>query len=414
MNSIDVGDLAANRFQYYAMLFFFSMYTVCQAEQATGLHGNPGTYESVLAELQQVPVGDNVETLSKEASASLEDLRVGNEKWRTRLQNMYVDFRSVVEQLQSKNSGMGKWISSFDISCRYGFKGGKEFVWYRDNTGEAGDDVKRFSRYIVYNMINTKDFQEFADIGAIHAHKLDGSDAYAREYMNGINFPLEDKLRVTTWYIPYALSLRGQYRVLPQLQRVGGHDCCVVTSDFDTIWIDTTCGFAPRRRVVFRNLSKDNSKSALWYIQSFQDLRLVDDGIWLPMEFHTVVYGVDPSHQDTFGEPVTRRSITVHEINVNKVDDSLFEFEFPPGTLVSDFTKKVSYYMPDGTHLLDKAIAEGKPLLGNRIPELPGRLEMVGRSIQRQVLLGLNLFVVVALAIFLIVRRLRLRKAMWR
>jgi len=65
---------------------------------------------------------------------------------------------------------------------------------------------------------------------------------------------------------------------------------------------------------------------------------------------------------------------------VNAVPDSLFAFEFPPGTLVTDSRTQKAYYMPEGVDLLDEAIANSVPFVDGQVLTEPGRVAAPSKS----------------------------------
>jgi hypothetical protein len=79
----------------------------------------------------------------------------------------------------------------------------------------------------------------------------------------------------------------------------------------------------------------------------------------------------EPPHRR--GKVHSLHQVTVNELRINDVPDSLFDYQFPPGLLVRDEIIGKTYYMPKGLELLDQAIAEGVKNREDGIIERPPR-----------------------------------------
>jgi hypothetical protein len=196
----------------------------------------------------------------------------------------------------------------------------------------------------------------------------------AAVYFEAIFVPVIDSMspsQKTNWNIEVALSSPEYYHVLPTLEKVDGYLCHVVTSGWDTFWIDPHQGFGVLRRVHFRRkTSKDPGE--LSYVQICREFVDAGKNVWLPQKTIQLAY-------TTYDQPLKDRGKLhwLKEVNakpaVQDLPDSLFTLSFEPGTRVFDYKKQVQYLIPRGEEALDKAISEAKPIVelkGNGLHEL--------------------------------------------
>ena len=164
-------------------------------------------------------------------------------------------------------------------------------------------------------------------------------------------------------YIPNVLA-RKRYRALPKLELVDDYPCHVVTSGIDTLWIDQPHGSCIRRRVQFlrTNESDPGSLSALWIAKDFARF---DSDIWLPRQILYVNYAHPLDPPSLQGRINSVYQVTVKSIEVNSIQDNVFDMQFPPGTIVKDYIRKVEYTVPLGEDLLEDAIRHGNKFMSN-------------------------------------------------
>ena len=139
-----------------------------------------------------------------------------------------------------------------------------------------------------------------------------------------------------------------------------------------------------------------------------RDLVEPSPGVWLPRECTSTSYTSQEEPPDRRGIAFQLDRIQVNELHVNDIPDSMFDFEFPAGTLVADAKTNKAYYMPEGIEMLDDAIAKAVPFVDGKVLVEPGRVVVPpNRNWRYWLLLGLNVAALVTLIAALWYRRKR-------
>lgn len=207
---------------------------------------------------------------------------------------------------------------------------------------------------------------------------------------------LADKPQV---YLRFALACSG-YCLRPKLEPVDGSLCCVVEAPtLDRIWLDPRKGFAIRKRETCDPLSgaivrrQTSSQFREWATNSSQE-----HGFWIPARIRV-------ENWNRNGD-ATHFEISVEDVRVNQVDDSLFKFTPLPGTLVVDRDTDSHRQVPGGEDLLDHTVEIAQQLLD--VTGSAGRKKSKNIRIQ-SLALSAVWTVVSVLAISVYVKRLSLR-----
>jgi hypothetical protein len=81
----------------------------------------------------------------------------------------------------------------------------------------------------------------------------------------------------------------------------------------------------------------------------------------MPMMVQVVGYPSPRAPRNLWNEPDFADEYRVHKIRIgSEVEDSLFRFKFPPGTLVADRVHNRFYRVGDAGEELDTLVGEGK------------------------------------------------------
>ncbi len=193
--------------------------------------------------------------------------------------------------------------------------------------------------------------------------------AYARFHSLPIG-PDPAAFRESIEYVPAALARPDLYRVHPKLELVDGNACHLITSDQDAIWIDHRHGFGIRRRVYFI-LTGPKDPGCLSSVQMAGDYHDLGDGLWLPKAGVFLIYTAQADPESMRGKLAHVQTTKVSRLEVNNVPDSLFELSFPGGTMVYDEIESKVYTAPHGEGMLDRALAEGQPIVAGQILDPP-------------------------------------------
>lgn len=157
------------------------------------------------------------------------------------------------------------------------------------------------------------------------------ADDYRSEAHSNAVWPVFHTFRSRQpWFLPLKLSA---WRINPQRGTIRGRTC-VILDEIDPggsgilyrLWVD------PERN--FIALRKEMGSET--HVNSLLDVEYIEDspGDWVPHHWTDQYYGRDES-----GKPVlvdtSDYNVTDYALN-GDIDDKLFEFEFPPGTVVKD------------------------------------------------------------------------------
>lgn len=349
-----------------------------QPDHPSGANGLRAPFATILMDIRKLE-GQPVSDTDRAATLSLDDLRRGQLAWRAKLDSLKVRFaytdRRVLE-------------TSFDHLARAQAREGpvvftetqtiavKGIKFYREvEVGFLGMLAKtpnaKSRNVIAFNgsesrqLINSQmSAKRAAGVEPLHrmAAMLYGRLAYLPLGPEPTDF------EATSGYVPTALSRSDLYKVKPTLEVVDGHPCHVVSSGHDAIWIDPEFGYCVRRRVNVAQTGPDDP-GCLSDVHMCQQFKEVFPGVWLPMSGVTRVYTSQRDPVSVRGRVAHVQTVEVFSLEANNVPDSLFEPSFDPGMLVVDHIEKKAYHMPHGEDALDRAIAEGLPIVDGKVVE---------------------------------------------
>jgi hypothetical protein len=350
-----------------------------------GIGGRIGSYEEAQAALDQLE-WQQVHQTAERASLSLEQLRSGQLAWRNAFTSIEVEFSYALERkmetarmIEEKKANRAV-PADFKFDAHIAIKGEKRFTYFRDTSASAvpkatANAVPRRKRAqppefkYAFDGSQMRTFEPSRSVGQLHPAKLDGVDSQHMWYCDAISVPTGSRAQTqidSVWYVPTALKSAPIYTVLPTLQEVDGEKCHVVSSGFDSLWIDPAHGFSVRRRVWFqlRNLT-DPPVLAFVYVN--KDFREADHDIWLPRTCYRIDFAGPQEPKPSHGMLTEVHSVLAKNIAVNSVSDDLFKLTFPPGTEVQDLVLNKSFVVPHGEHLLDEAIAKANPIINGEV-----------------------------------------------
>ncbi|HUE15134.1 MAG TPA: hypothetical protein VMR25_13270 [Planctomycetaceae bacterium] len=354
--------------------------------QFVGIGGMRGTYDDVQKPLDRLE-WQAVHHGTEKATLSLGQLLAGQLAWRAALKNIAVDFtynserRAESARFKENQKQRRDLPADFAFEARVAIKGEKRYTFFRDLTPSAlakdkrekpvsKRKARRTPEFVyAFNGAQMRSLEPFRAVGHIHPAKLDAVDAQHMWYFDSLSMPTGPRApqqMKSVWYVPTALQATSIYHVLPTLQEVDGAKCHVVTSGFDTIWIDVAHGFCIRRRVWFqmRNVA---DAPVLAYVYVNQDFRQFDEAIWLPQHCYRIDFAGAQEPKNTQGTLTEIHTVVAKTIDVNSVADETFDLQFPPGTAVQDLIASKSYVVPHGENLLEEAIAKANPIVNGEV-----------------------------------------------
>lgn len=363
-----------------------------------------------------------VEPTDEEATHTLAELRQGQLNWREALKSVHVDFiysldRRIETTEDQSNKRAGLLVpGDLSYAVSLAFKGDKLYETYRDLTPSLSIIKKKgkerkpragpVSFKWAFNGRDTRSHEEYRATGSIQHGRDIRIIQHGVWYFTAMFLPYGNRaaaFKATAEYPPEALARSGEYSILPRLDRVDGHLCHVVVSGHDIMWIDATYGFSIRRRagvvresntIIFVHIAKD-----------FVDAST--SGIWAPKLWYCLRYCDEPAH---FGKVQSVDKVVVSSVRVNDVPDSLFEISYPPGTKVVDRVNEVQYIVPSGEELLERAIAEGRPIINDQV--VPAQVHRRASGLRRWLLLGNGVLASGILVILFFARRRRLNRSL--
>jgi len=367
-----------------------------------------------------------VENTDQQATLSLGELRQAQLAWRNAFKSIHVDFiysldrriETPYDQRLKKTGGLVPADLSYAVS--FAVKDEKMYETYQDLTrSTAARRVQRPKQNVqlqprkqkpivfkwAFNGKETKDYEEWAAVGEVRSGRNEGIIQHGLQYFTTVQIPHgpgAETEKKTDLYPPEALARPQEYTVLPKLDRVDGQLCHVVASDYHVMWLDAQHGCCVRRRAW---LVRDSANEApvIQFINIAKDFTEPAKGIWFPRLWYCLRFcdaSMSPSQR---GKLYSVDKIAVSSINVNNVRDNLFDINFPPGTKVADEVHKTQYIVPHGEELLEKAIAEGRPIVNGRVMS-PGWRP---RSLFWQCLWFANAVLILGIGAFLLVRFIR-------
>ena len=98
--------------------------------------------------------------------------------------------------------------------------------------------------------------------------------------------------------------------------------------------------FWPPETVIFRKTGPEDP-GCLNYVGICKDFVEADKGIWLPKLCYRVDYTTQVEPEHLRGKLTAVNKVSVSNLQVNNVPDSLFEVQFPPGTEIENGSKQV-------------------------------------------------------------------------
>ena len=350
-----------------------------------GLGGERASYAELVAKLGPL-TGQKVEPTDSPATRTLADLRRGQVAWREKVKSLRVTFElrndsKMLLKAEHEYAKMGRLVApDYAYRLTFAMKGDKRYVDYRELTpsqtaGRSAAVLARPSDVTAYNGDQSRSYEPSRLLGTIKPGRQVTMENNFTEYCGFISWPAGpdgEKAATTIQHVPTALLAAGIYAVRPRLESVDGNPCHVVSSGWDTFWIDPQNGYCVRRRVMFRK-SGLLDPGCLNYVQVCQDFRRVAEGVFLPTKCRRYSFATQNEPESTRGKLAKVTSVAVTELAVNDAADPQFELAFPPGTQVNDTILNKSYLVPHGEENLDRAIAESNMYIvdGKVIPVTP-------------------------------------------
>lgn len=185
---------------------------------------------------------------------------------------------------------------------------------------------------------------------------------------------------------------------------IDGERCHVLTSPGrDKIWIAPEKGYAIVKRHIY-----DRITGKLLRSQHSKDFRKLSAGegspqiaLWYPRNISIETY-LDNNQDEDFGKSV---EISIDELRINQVEDRLFAFTPPPGTITTNRDTGEVKVIPGGMELLDETISVSDTIL-NLAPEK--RITSASSSLRIPTLAFAVIGIVVPLTGYLLLRTKRL------
>jgi hypothetical protein len=330
---------------------------------------------SALAQQESAPFPLPTPT-DKPATATFDELREGIKQYYQQLWAVEVEYRVIP-----------KGVGAPRLTCHYAMKGEKRV---RDQTGADGRPYAQAYDGELFQLHQ-------ADKKAALILKQKQSFVDRDAYLDALGIPLSDMDRANVSWLPkvfpYSLDVRGlEWAVEPTLQMVDGAECHVlVSADRQRLWIDPQIGFAMRFRERYQPVK--GLPKAEWPLLAryfYREFEKTQAGIWLPKRNEIVSYASARSPRSKWNQT---RWNEVHEVTRiavgHQVKDSVFRFEFPPGTEVEDRVLGRFYRIGESGEELDMLVGRGRDELAKSGSRVPGWL------------LLLNIAMVAALALTL-------------
>jgi hypothetical protein len=360
-----------------------------QTANPSGVDGAKVPFEETLRALRQLPY-QSVTDSEAPAPLTLTQLRDGQVAWRERIKSLKVAFlyedKRVFEtafDLVARTEGQ----ETPEILTEQQIIAVKDEKFYREVEiefrGMVAKQPDAHPKHVVaFNGTETRRMQNF-QLAGDRTPGVDPSHRMAAmKYGRLAYLPLgpDPKTFMQSYdYVPTALDSPDVYHLKPTLEVVDGRPCHLVRSGHDAMWIDHAAGFCLRRRVHISRTGRTDP-GCLSLVQMCSDLTEVVPGIWLPKTGVSLQYTAQRDPESARGKVGHIHTVKASKIEINTVPDSLFEPTFEPGYLVLDKVEKKAYHMPHGEESLERAIAEGLPIVD-------GKVIKPGMSTRRKVLL---------------------------
>jgi hypothetical protein len=378
------GRFIAGSLASIVVLLIMKQTTVVIAADPTGLDGKPGTYEGIVRSLRAAGY-QTVEETNQPARLTLRELAAGQKAWRDSINSISVDLKyrfhresETTGDRAAKKAGKND-RRELEGEVSFAMKGDKRVLRSTDTSPDlpscprtdkekrALEDVGKPHFWTAFDGQVCRRYEAGNRVGIVDPRKRTSLENEAVAYFEAIFVPVIDKMLPTgktSWNVEVALNSPKSFKLLPKLEMVDGHLCHVVTSGWDTIWLDPDQGFAVLRRIHFRRRNATDP-GELSYLQVCGDFVNAGKNVWLPTKTVQLVY-------TTYDQPAKDRGKLhwVKEVDaqpqVADLPDSAFQVAFPPGAHVYDFVNKIKYLVPRGEESLDKAIVQAGPLLAAR------------------------------------------------
>lgn len=386
-------------------------------QNPSGLNAERKPILETLFELRRIGP-QTVAPIDQKPTKSLEELRMGQLEWRDRIRNIMVRFDSeVLPMVKSQGSADGFEYATEPTRFRvtYAEKGRKRRRDYKQlGSFSARGKSNRsrnleFDQLLVYNGTDFREYNFSSRAGQLQKLPRQNISDVANMLFEMLSMSADDDggqaFRKFRFYVPTALKM-SSYSILPQLESVDGFPCHVIVSDLDAIWIDAQNGCSVRRRAWFLRTSEEDP-GALSNLYMCRNFREVAAGVWLPFECTRVDFSAQSADEFNRGKVASRNEFTVSEWNINEVPDSLFEFDFPAGSIVYNQDNHTEFFAPAGEKAFADAVKNAGQIKGVSLPgEKIGQMRS-GKSPLWIVLA--NIVLVLILCFLLIAKFLRKR-----
>ena len=216
-------------------------------------------------------------------------------------------------------------------------------------------------------------------------------------YFDALGIPVSDFDRANVSWLPkvfpHALDVRElKWTVQPTLEMVDGAECHVLASgERQRLWIDPEIGFAMRFRERYQHV--EGLPEAEWPLLAryfYREFDKTQAGVWLPKKDEIVRYVSARSPRSKWNQTKGYEVQKVTRLSVgHQVKDSVFRFEFPPGTEVTDHVHDRFYRIGESGEEFDMLVGRGREELAESRSGVPAWL------------LLLNVAIVVLLTLFL-------------
>ncbi|QDU50781.1 hypothetical protein [Gimesia panareensis] len=325
-----------------------------------GAYGPPnisGSMSSVVKSVNELSYShQEIEVTSMPATHSIESLRQGLLHLRESIDSLELSFTRKVNASQKNKTNAG-YIT-------YAYKGQRQYI---ESSFELPDGAKANDDIFVFNGKDSFMFSKLQLTGSRTQTRASTTTREARDYLERIpvfsgpdaagHDPMDD-------LAAYPLIFKRVFEISPKLEMVDGYPCHVISSPLGMVmWIHADGNSCYLLRLLEFRMVGEHNTLVLNRIIANRDFRHINNELLWP--FVTVEsYFEDTSSDSTLHQGWSRtREFTVSNVEINSVNDSRFEFEFPPGTKVIDSIRKVYYLVPEGSEKLDEAIANGARIL---------------------------------------------------
>lgn len=342
----------------------FSCLAPAYGDDVSGLDGAVGSFDETLATLRETEFQTVAES-NERARFSVEDIRNEILNRHARLHSIEFDLVVRIDPRLGTGESPGAPLRQSSFRVEMALKD-RRIVERRWPTvfESPGLSAKKFEPVVnIFDGSRTAAYDPRYRAMTIEAAEARSAHDAVRVYFTNLMMflskqpDLELDIRRP---LPRFLDLK-RATVLPRLEKVDEHLCHVIACADSAAWIDHLNGFALRRLVMFRRAALDEPP-CLSLLTVCNDFENVGEGIWLPKTIHSVKYTSQSSPPGRRGKVSIVNSMLVNRVAFNKVDDSRFRIDPPPGIQVNDAILKKTYTMPRGIDLLDKAISEGRAL----------------------------------------------------